>query len=172
MTHVTEPTRAARARTTLRPFLLRMHFHVGLFVGPFIFVAALTGLLYVLTPQIESWLYRDALHTGSTGPARSLADQALAARDALGADLAVAGPHRVDAGDVGDGAAPQLAGRPAAGDDELAGGGAGGLEAAVLLTGADAATDDDVAAVGDLGGGGVPVLFGDAAGRLRARRTT
>lgn len=89
MTHVTEPTRAARARTTLRPFLLRMHFHVGLFVGPFIFVAALTGLLYVLTPQIESWLYRDALHTGSTGPARSLADQALAARDALGADLAL-----------------------------------------------------------------------------------
>lgn len=50
--------------------------------------------------------------------------------------------------------------------------GAGGLEAAVLLTGADAAADGDVAAVGDLGGGGVPVLLGDAAGRLRARRTT
>ena len=41
--------------------------------------------------------------------------------------------------------------------------GAAGLEAAVLLTGAEAATDDDVAAVGDLGGAGVPVLLGDGA---------
>ncbi|MTE00162.1 PepSY domain-containing protein [Paracoccus sp. YIM 132242] len=89
MSQIIHPARADAARPTLRPFLLRMHFHIGLFVGPFIFVAALTGLLYVLTPQIESWLYRDALHTGSTGPARSLADQALAARAALGADLAV-----------------------------------------------------------------------------------
>ncbi len=89
MSHIADPTRAVPARAALRPFLLRMHFYIGLFVGPFIFVAALTGLLYVLTPQIESWLYRDALHTDSTGPARSLADQAMAARDALGTDLAV-----------------------------------------------------------------------------------
>jgi uncharacterized iron-regulated membrane protein len=89
MTHPTETSRADGARATLRPFLLRMHFHIGLFVGPFIFVAALTGLLYVLTPQIETWLYRDALFTDSTGTPRSLADQAQAARDALGADLAV-----------------------------------------------------------------------------------
>lgn len=89
MPQITIPARADAARTSLRPFLLRMHFYIGLFVGPFIFVAALTGLLYVLTPQIESVLYRGALYTDSTGPARSLADQALAARDALGADLAV-----------------------------------------------------------------------------------
>lgn len=89
MTHLTETPQADGARAALRPFLLRMHFHIGLFVGPFIFVAALTGLLYVLTPQIETWLYRDALFTDSTGTPRSLADQAQAARDALGADLAV-----------------------------------------------------------------------------------
>ncbi|MFC3628683.1 PepSY-associated TM helix domain-containing protein [Paracoccus angustae] len=89
MSQITHSARADAARTALRPFLLRMHFHVGLFVGPFIFVAALTGLLYVLTPQVESWLYRDALYTGSTGPSRRLADQALAARNALGANLAV-----------------------------------------------------------------------------------
>ncbi|WP_103173072.1 PepSY domain-containing protein [Paracoccus sp. SY] len=89
MSHITDSPRAVAARTALRPFMLRMHFYVGLFVGPFIFVAALTGLLYVLTPQIESWLYRDALYTDSTGPARNLADQALAARTALGTGLAV-----------------------------------------------------------------------------------
>lgn len=89
MSQITHSARAVAARTSLRPFLLRMHFYIGLFVGPFIFVAALTGLLYVLTPQIEPWLYRDVLYTDSTGPARSLTDQARAARDALGADLAV-----------------------------------------------------------------------------------
>lgn len=67
----------------LRPFLLRLHFYIGLFIGPFIFVAALTGLLYILTPQIEDRIYADALHTNSSGPPRSLAEQAQAARDHL-----------------------------------------------------------------------------------------
>jgi len=64
----------------MRPFLLRLHFYIGLFVGPFIFVAALTGLLYILTPQLENSIYARALHTDSSGTARSLADQAQAAR--------------------------------------------------------------------------------------------
>lgn len=89
MSQITHSARAVAARPSLRPFLLRLHFYIGLFVGPFIFAAALTGLLYVLTPQIESWLYRGALYTDSTGPARSLTDQARAARDVLGTDLAV-----------------------------------------------------------------------------------
>lgn len=38
--------------------LRRLHFYVGLFVGPFIFFAALTGTLYVATPQLENALYR------------------------------------------------------------------------------------------------------------------
>lgn len=50
--------------------------------------------------------------------------------------------------------------------------GAAGLEAAVLLTEGDAVGEEDLAVVADLGGGGVTVLVGDPAGRLRARRTT
>lgn len=74
---------------TLRRFLVRLHFYIGLFVGPFLFVAALTGLLYVLTPQIEARLYASVLTTTRTGPARSLADQAAAARAHLNDSLAI-----------------------------------------------------------------------------------
>lgn len=89
MTHLIDSPRPVAARNALRPFLLRTHFYIGLLVGPFIFIAALTGLLYVLTPQIEPWLYRDVLYTDSSGQARSLTDQARAAQQALGAELAV-----------------------------------------------------------------------------------
>jgi hypothetical protein len=34
----------------LRPLLLRVHFYAGLFVGPFLLLAAVTGLLYTTTP--------------------------------------------------------------------------------------------------------------------------
>jgi uncharacterized iron-regulated membrane protein len=37
----------------LRPLAMRLHFYVGLFVAPFLLIAATTGLLYTLTPQIE-----------------------------------------------------------------------------------------------------------------------
>lgn len=64
--------------------LLRLHFYIGLFVGPFILVAALTGTLYVLTPQIESRLYASQLYNDSTGPAQPLAAQVRAAQAAIG----------------------------------------------------------------------------------------
>ncbi|WP_142764382.1 PepSY domain-containing protein, partial [Klebsiella pneumoniae] len=41
--------------------LRRLHYYIGLFVGPFIFFAALTGTLYVATPQLENALYHHAL---------------------------------------------------------------------------------------------------------------
>lgn len=84
-THLSRPP----GRDTLRRFLLRLHFYIGVFVGPFLFIAALTGLLYVLTPQIEARLYASVLTTPSTGPARSLADQAAAARAYVGDGLAI-----------------------------------------------------------------------------------
>lgn len=77
------------APSGMRPFLMRMHLYVGLLIGPFLFVAAFTGLLYVLTPQIEAALYRDALFTKSQGQARSLTDQAEAARHYLGGSLSI-----------------------------------------------------------------------------------
>jgi len=58
----------------------RLHFYIGLFVAPFIFVAALTGTLYVLTPQIENALYADALTTQPQGKAQPLSAQIAAAR--------------------------------------------------------------------------------------------
>ena len=67
--------------------LRRLHFYVGLFVGPFIFFAALTGTLYVATPQLENTLYRHALHTDSVGEAQPLAEQIAVAEKAVGSDL-------------------------------------------------------------------------------------
>lgn len=64
--------------------LLRLHFYAGLLVGPFIFVAALSGALFALTPQIENWLYHTELAAEATGEAQPLANQIVAARDHIG----------------------------------------------------------------------------------------
>lgn len=66
--------------------LKRIHFYIGLFVGPFIFIAALTGTLYVLTPQFENYLYSDALFTSSKGEAQPLSRQIDAAVKVAGAN--------------------------------------------------------------------------------------
>ena len=81
----TEPTPPAPATglerwwAGMRPLLVRLHFYVGLFVGPFLLVAATTGLLYTLTPQIERFVHADALTAQVTGPALPLSDQVAAA---------------------------------------------------------------------------------------------
>jgi Uncharacterized iron-regulated membrane protein len=67
--------------------LRRLHFAVGLFVGPFIFVAALTGTLYVATPQLENLLYRDALTGQTHGQVQPLAEQIAVAEQASGSHL-------------------------------------------------------------------------------------
>lgn len=76
-------------RGALLTLLRRLHFYIGLFVGPFIFVAALTGTLYVLTPQIENALYREALRSEDVGPQQSLSQQIAAARRYIGEDAAI-----------------------------------------------------------------------------------
>lgn len=60
--------------------LLRLHFSAGLFVGPFILVAALSGAVYALGPTIEQGLYRHELTAPSTAAAKPLADQIDAAQ--------------------------------------------------------------------------------------------
>jgi uncharacterized iron-regulated membrane protein len=50
-----------RPRGWLSPLLLRLHFYAGIFVGPFILVAAVSGALYALTPQLERAVYADEL---------------------------------------------------------------------------------------------------------------
>jgi uncharacterized iron-regulated membrane protein len=80
---VTEaPERPAR-RGSLRPLLLRMHFYLGVFVGPFLFIAALTGLLYIFTPQLERAVYAHELTVPVGETKQPLADQISAAQRAL-----------------------------------------------------------------------------------------
>ena len=67
--------------------LRRLHFYIGLFVGPFIFFAALTGTLYVATPQLENALYHYALHTDAVGEAQPLAEQIAVAEKVVGSAL-------------------------------------------------------------------------------------
>lgn len=79
-----QSARAEQSRSALLPLLRRLHFYIGLFIGPFIFVAAFTGALYVMTPQLENALYAHQLFTDSRGPERSLADQVRVAESFIG----------------------------------------------------------------------------------------
>ena len=72
-----EKTQSAQAFVQL---MRRLHFTIGLFISPFIFVAALTGTLYVLTPQLEQVFYAQQLTTAASGPAQPLSKQVDAAR--------------------------------------------------------------------------------------------
>ncbi|TQM11857.1 PepSY-associated TM helix domain-containing protein [Pseudonocardia kunmingensis] len=80
---------AARSRggwwwTGLRPLVLRLHFYVGIFVGPFLLVAAATGLLYTVTPQLEQLAHRDALTVPAVGDTPvPLGEQVVAAAAAV-----------------------------------------------------------------------------------------
>jgi uncharacterized iron-regulated membrane protein len=81
---------APAVSTALLALITRLHFYVGLFIGPFILVAAVTGTLFVLTPQIENRLYADQLYSDATGPAHTLTEQIAAARAAIGPGLRLA----------------------------------------------------------------------------------
>lgn len=48
-------TAGAPPRAALRRLLWRLHFWAGVATAPLLLFAALTGLLYVFTPQIEAW---------------------------------------------------------------------------------------------------------------------
>ena len=80
---------ASASAGSVKAFVARLHFYAGLLVAPFLLVAAITGTLYVLTPQIEDIVYRDALVARTQGEARPLAEQAAAARAMVGPDLAL-----------------------------------------------------------------------------------
>lgn len=61
------------------PLLLRLHFYAGILVAPFLVVAALTGLAFVLTPQLDAVVYDRELSTDGSGPRRPLSEQVAAA---------------------------------------------------------------------------------------------
>ncbi|MGB8407655.1 MAG: PepSY domain-containing protein, partial [Mycobacterium sp.] len=75
--------REASTWQRLRPLMLRLHFYAGLFVAPFILLAAGTGLLYAVIPQIDSAVYRHELTVDAVGERQlPLAEQLVAARAA------------------------------------------------------------------------------------------
>ncbi|MFB7633541.1 PepSY-associated TM helix domain-containing protein [Streptomyces sp. NPDC056149] len=89
---------------SLRPLLLRLHFYAGILVGPFLLVAALTGLAYTAAPQLESVLYQHELKVTPRGDAIPLASQVAAARRAVpdGTLVSVSpAPGRTDSTRVG-----------------------------------------------------------------------
>ncbi|WBB76145.1 PepSY domain-containing protein [Micromonospora sp. WMMD1128] len=76
------PVRPAR-RSAAVALLTRLHFYAGVLVAPFLLVAALTGLAYTLTPQLDDALYGDKLTVSTVGgQPRPLAEQIAAARAA------------------------------------------------------------------------------------------
>ncbi|MFD1148654.1 PepSY-associated TM helix domain-containing protein [Saccharothrix hoggarensis] len=71
-------------RVSVVPLLRRLHFYAGILVAPFLLVAALTGVLYALAPQLDGLLYDDVLEVSSaSGAPRPLAEQVAAAQAAL-----------------------------------------------------------------------------------------
>lgn len=69
--------------SALRPVLLRLHFYAGILVGPFLLVAAVTGLLYAAAPQAEAVVHRQQLTVDEVGTTTlSLRDQLGAVRGA------------------------------------------------------------------------------------------
>lgn len=80
---VPEPAPAGRSRQAVRALLVRLHFYAGVFVAPFLLVAALTGLAYTVTPQLDQFLYGDQLRVDEVGErVLPLSEQVAAARAA------------------------------------------------------------------------------------------
>ncbi len=61
----------------------RIHFWAALIASPFALIAALTGILYIFTPQIEQALYADLDHVKPVGTAASLDAAVASARNAM-----------------------------------------------------------------------------------------
>ncbi|MEV0563551.1 PepSY domain-containing protein [Dactylosporangium sp. NPDC050588] len=50
------------------PLLTRLHFYAGVLVAPLLVAAAVTGLLFVFTPQLDNLVYDKELHVARVGP--------------------------------------------------------------------------------------------------------
>ncbi|QGW26375.1 MULTISPECIES: PepSY domain-containing protein [unclassified Dietzia] len=80
--------RDPRVGGPLRQLMLRLHFYVGLLVGPFLLIAAVSGFFYALAPTLEKAVYADQLTAASSAQNVALTDQITTAR-AVHPDLAV-----------------------------------------------------------------------------------
>jgi uncharacterized iron-regulated membrane protein len=78
--------------------LLRLHFYIGVFIGPFLLVAAVSGALYALSPQLEKAVYAEALTGTVTEQPVSLDDQVAAAQTATGLEASPASVRPAEPG--------------------------------------------------------------------------
>lgn len=76
----TPPERTDRPRQAgaLRALALRLHFYAGIFVGPFLLIAAVSGALYAIAPTLETFTAGQLLRADSHGPHRPLSEQVAA----------------------------------------------------------------------------------------------
>ena len=93
--------------------VLRLHFYAGILIGPFILIAAATGALYALSPQIEKVVYHHELSVGETGEPVSVDEQVATAIDYVDEQ-----DHRAAGGTDDRGAELLSAVRPAPAADE------------------------------------------------------
>ena len=77
-------TREAVERGWFRAFLLRIHFYAGILAGPFLLIAAISGGLYAMAPQLESAIYARELHVPAVADPLPLSAQVKAAMDHAG----------------------------------------------------------------------------------------
>lgn len=80
-TESSAPTKGKRIRSRngLYPLAMRLHFYAGIFVAPFILIAAVTGALYAISPTLESITSHDLLTVEAKGEMRPLSEQVTAA---------------------------------------------------------------------------------------------
>lgn len=78
------PAPGGSPRGPLRALIMRLHFYAGVFVGPFLIIAALSGALYALTPSLEEGIYSHELHVPASETSVSLEEQILAAQEVVG----------------------------------------------------------------------------------------
>ncbi|MCH4810720.1 PepSY-associated TM helix domain-containing protein [Vreelandella neptunia] len=78
------PRSPAHTGKLLFALLSRLHLYIGLFIGPFILIAALSGIAYLLSPPLEEWLYHDTLYGVTQGDPQPLSAQIAAAQHFLG----------------------------------------------------------------------------------------
>jgi len=69
------PPETTNKRGWFGQLLLRLHFYAGILVGPFIFVAAVSGALYALTPQVEQLVYEHELRAPVSDSSLTLGEQ-------------------------------------------------------------------------------------------------
>jgi uncharacterized iron-regulated membrane protein len=81
-----------------KQLLLRLHFSIGVFIGPFLLVAALSGAAYALSPQLERVVYAEALTGTVTDQPLSLDVQVAAAQEAAGLQDAPAAVRPAETG--------------------------------------------------------------------------